>query len=62
MILDSKSYQFHNADVLYDKVKVVADHFKSILMANSCSTEHLKDEFEILHERYVLKIQKRILA
>ena len=28
MILDAESYQFYDADVLYDKVKVVADHFK----------------------------------
>ena len=33
MILNLESYQFHDADVLYDKVKVVADHFKSMLMA-----------------------------
>ena len=43
MILNSESYQLNDADVLYDKVKVVADHFKSMLMANGCSTEHLKE-------------------
>ena len=56
--LESESYQFHDTDVLYEEVKVVTDHFKSMLMANGCSTEHLKKEFEILHnhiKRYVSK-------
>ena len=58
MILNSESHQLNDADVLYDKVKVVADHFKSMLMANGCSTEHLKERPEILHnhiKRYVSK-------
>ena len=58
MIPDSESYQFLGAGVLYDKVKIVADHFKSMFMANGCSTEHLKEEFKILHnhiKRYVSK-------
>ena len=57
IILNLESYQFHDADVLYDEVKV-ADHFKSMLMINGCPTEHLKEEFEILHnhiKRSVLK-------
>ena len=28
VILDSEYYQFHGADVVYNKMKVVADHFK----------------------------------
>ena len=45
MILNSESYQFHITGVLYDKVQVETDHFKSMLMANGCSSEHLKEEF-----------------
>ena len=28
VILDSEYYQFYGADVVYNKMKVVADHFK----------------------------------
>ena len=45
MIPNLKSYQFHDADVLYNEVKVVADHFTLMLTTNGCSTEHLKEEF-----------------
>ena len=58
LILDLEFFPFHDTDVLYDKVKVMAVHFKSMLTANGCSTEHLKKEFKILcnHiKRYVSK-------
>lgn len=58
MILNLESCQFHDADVLYDKVKVVADHFKSMLMAvqlNICRKD-LKLHNHI--KRYVLKIHQ----
>ena len=58
MILDSGSYQFHERDTIYDEVNVVVDHFKPLLVANGCNIDHLREEFEVLHDhiqRYVSK-------
>ena len=52
IILDSESYKFHDVDLPYGKVKVVTDHFKSMPMANGCSNEYLKKEFEIPHDHF----------
>lgn len=36
LILDLEFFPFHDTDMLYDKVKVVAVHFKSMFTANDC--------------------------
>ena len=42
IILDSESYLFLSVDIIYDKVKVIVEHFKSLLLANNCSIDHLE--------------------
>ena len=47
-ILDSESYKFLDADITYNEVKVIMEHFKDLLLANNCCIDHLKEELEIL--------------
>ena len=42
IILDSESYPFLSVDIIYDKVKVIVEHFKSLLLASNCSIDHLQ--------------------
>ena len=58
IILDSESYKFLDADITYNEVKVIMEHFKDLLLANNCCIDHLKEELEILLDhinRYVSK-------
>ena len=55
----SESYLFLSVDIIYDEVKVIVEHFKSLLPTNHCSINHLKEELEVLHDhiiRYVSKL------
>ena len=58
IILDSESYPFLGVDIIYDKVKVIVEHFKSLLLANNCSINHLKEELEVLHDDIIRYISK----
>ena len=42
IILDSESYPFLSVDIIYDEVKVIVEHSKSLLLTNNCSISHLK--------------------
>ena len=58
IVLDSESYKFLDVDIIYDEVKVIVEHFKDVLSANNCHTDHLKEEVEILFDhinRYLSK-------
>ena len=49
-MLDSESYKFLDLDIIFDKVKVIAEHFKDLLLTNNCCFHHLKEELEILFD------------
>ena len=53
LILNSEPYPFLSVDIIYDKVKVIVEHFKSLLLANNCSIDHLKEELEVLHDHII---------
>ena len=58
IVLDSESYKFLDVHIIYDEVKVIAEHFKDVLSTNNCHIDHLKEELEILFDhinRYVSK-------
>ena len=58
IILDSESYKFLDVEIIYDEIKLIAEHFKQMLIANNCRTNNLKEEFEIMHDhinRYLSK-------
>ena len=57
IILDSESYLFLSVDIIYDEVNVIVEHFKSLLLANNCSIDHLKEGLEVSHNhiRYFSK-------
>ena len=55
---DSETCKFPDVDIIHDKVKVVIEHFKDLLLTNNCCIGHLKEELEILFDyinRYVSK-------
>ena len=58
IILDSESYPFLSVDIIYDEVKVIVEHSKSLLLANNCSINHLKEELEVLHDHIIRYISK----
>ena len=58
IILDSESYLFLSVDIIYDEVKVIAEHFKSLLLANNCSINHLKEELEVPHDQIIRYFSK----
>ena len=38
--LNSQSYLFLSVDIVYHEVKVIVEHFKSLLLANNCNMDH----------------------
>ena len=58
IILGSESYPFLSVDIIYDEIKVIVEHFKSLLLANNCSIDHLKDELEVLHDHMIRYVSK----
>ena len=58
IILDSESYLFLSVDIIYDEVKVIVEHSKSLLLANNCSINHLKEELEVLHDHIIRYVSK----
>ena len=58
IILDSESYLFLSVDIIYDEVKVIVEYFKSFLLTNNCSINHLKDELEVLYDHIIRYISK----
>ena len=58
IILDSESYPFLSVDIIYDEVKVIVEHFKSLLLTNNCSIDHLKEELEVLHDHIMRCVSK----
>ena len=56
IILDSESYKFLDVDIIYDEV--IVEHFKPLLLSNNFSTDHLKEELEILHDHIVRYVSK----
>ena len=58
IILDSESFKFLNADIIYNEVKVIMEHIKDLLLANNYYIDHLKEELKILFNpinKYVIK-------
>ena len=58
IMLDSKSFKFLDVDIICEKVKVIVDHFKDLLLANNCHIDYLKEKLEIFFDhinRYVSK-------
>ena len=49
-MLDSESYKFLDVDIIFDKVKVIVEHFKDLLLTNNCCFHHLKEQLEILFD------------
>ena len=58
IILDSESYSFLSVDIIYDEVKVIVKHFKSLQLANNYSIDHLKEELEVLHDHIMRYVRK----
>ena len=58
IILDSESCPFPSFDIIYDEVKVIVEHFKSLLLANNCSIDHLKEELEVFHDHIIRYVSK----
>ena len=50
IILDSESYKFLDADIIYDEVKVIVEHSKDLFLTNNCCIDHLKEELEIVFD------------
>lgn len=61
MVLDSQSYQFQEADSLYQDVQVVANHFRETLIANGCQIDKLKDKFDVLYDHIYQYVAKSTL-
>ena len=58
IMLDSESFKFLDANIIYNKLKVIVEHFQDLLHANNCYNDHLKEELEIFLDhinRYVSK-------
>ena len=55
---ESESYPFLSVDIIYDEVKVIVEHFKSLLLGNNCSIDHLKEELEVLHDHIIRYVPK----
>ena len=39
-----------DADIIYDEVKVIMEHFKDLLLTNNCCIDHLKEDLEVLFD------------
>ena len=58
IIFDSEPSKFFDADIICHKVKVIAQHFKDLLLDKNCHIDHLKEQLQILFDhikRYVSK-------
>ena len=47
-----------NVGIIFDKVKVIVEHFKDLLLANNCRIDHLKEEHKILFDHFSRYISK----
>ena len=50
IIFDSEPSKFFDADIICHKVKVIAQHFKDLLLDKNCHIDHLKEQLQILFD------------
>ena len=46
IILDSEPSKFFDADTICHKVKVIAQHFKDLLLGKNCRIDQLKEQLQ----------------
>ena len=56
--MDSQSYPFLSVDINYNEVGVIVEHLKSLLLANNCNINHLKEKLEVLHDHIIRYVSK----